>query len=244
VPVTPEELLSLQVGPATVADHLRRAIKAGEVVENADGSLELRVEPASGAWMYVRNGPPLACDFLIGFLFRRAYGRAAVPQGCSACYKVKLVARTLRELIAAWQLAQGVEASSKWGLDVNNPHSQSLYAGYFYVTSLEAARALFRTVRAAVDSDPKLGPEVEITIKRGCSEYEAALGPSDGYTFAPQLAEVEAHLASRYRPRRRPARMNAPLAQWIDFAFRSGDDTYLDCTGGRRLRAKTVSYEP
>ena len=194
--------------------------------------------------MTVPNGPPLGCVFLMNFVFRNAYGRSAVPHGCRECYKVKVVPRTLRELVAAWQIAKRIECRSKWGIDLYNPHSQNIYAGYFYTTGLDAARVLFKVVRQALNADPKLGPDITMTIKRGCSEYEEAVGPSDRYEFTPEMAELEAYLKSRFRERGHPEKLNAPLAQWIDIAFRMGDDTYLDFTGGKRLRPKTVTYEP
>jgi hypothetical protein len=33
------------------------------------------------------------------------------------------------------------------------------------------------------------------------------------------------------------------VAQWIETAFRIGDDTYLDFTGGKPLRKKTMTYD-
>jgi hypothetical protein len=192
----------------------------------------------------VDNGPPLGCGFLMHFMFHRAYAEAAVPHGCHACYKVKVVLKTLRELVAAWQLGERIQCRSKWGLDFNNPYSPNVYAGYFYTSGLDGARAVHRVVREAFSADPKLGPDLAITIKRGCSEYEAALGPSDRYEFTPEMAELEASLKARFQ---KPKRLTQPylvLAHWIDVAFRMGDETYLEFTGGRRRRVGTVTYAP
>ena len=230
---------------ATASENLQRAIQSGAVQENPDGSLQLASPRGRGkAWMYVDNGPALGCGFLMDFMFNHVYARSAVPHGCSACYKVKAVPRTLRELVAAWNFAQRVQCRSKWGIDLDNPYSQNVYAGYFYVSGLDTARALLPAVRAAFDADPRIGPEVALTIKRGCSEYEALLGPSDRYAFNPETAELERSLKARFRQPRRDDRQQDVLAHWIDVAFRQGDDTYLDFTGGRRRRAKTVAYPP
>ena len=83
-----------------------------------------------------------------------------------------------------------------------------------------------------------------MNIKRGCSEYEAVLGPSDSYEFAPELTQLEAYLKSRYRGREEAPRASIPMARWIDVAFRTVDDTYLDFTGGKRLRPKSMTYDP
>lgn len=241
---SPEELLSLQIGGATVSENIQAAIKLGKLIEHDDGTFDLPKKPQANNWIFVRNGPALRCDFPLDFLFDQVYARSAVPYGCRACYKVKVVPRTLRELVALWQVAKQIECLSKWGVDLANPYSQNVYAGYFYVTGLDMAREIFRVVRKAIDDDPKLGPDVSMVIKRGCSEYEAKLGPSDRYEFAPELAELEAYLRPRFR-RRQPRKATVlPVAHWIDTAFRIGDDTYLDFTDGKRWRPKTVTYDP
>lgn len=244
--MTPEELLALQFGGATVAQNLARAIASGKFIENPDGTLELATNQNNDRrnWIIVHNGPSLGCKFLKSLLFYNVYAKSAVPYGCRACYKVKVAPRTLRELVAAWQIGKRIECLSKWGIDFNNPYSQDFYAGYFYVAGLDTARALFKVVREAFDADPKLGPDIPMRIKRGCSEYEDALGPSDRYEFTPEMAELETYLKSRYRDHKRPDLGNLALALWIDAAFRMGDDTYLDFTGGKHLRPKSVTYDP
>jgi hypothetical protein len=242
---TPDKLLALKIGETSVAENLRRSIESGRLVEDENGTLTLPGEPKrNDNWVYVTRGPALGCRFLMDFMFHHAYAEAAVPSGCSGCYKVKVVTRTLRELAAAWEIAKRVNCSSKWGTDLSNPYSQSVYAGYFYVTGLDAARALFKVVRQAFDKNPKLGPGIRMTIKRGCSEYEAVLGPSDRYEFTPEMAELEADLKTRFRPRKAEHQPSMVVAQWIETAFRIGDDTYLDFTGGKPLRKRTVTYDP
>lgn len=242
---SPEELLALPIGGASVADNIDRAVKSGKLTRREDGMLEIPGHDRPGgtdSCVYVANGPAMECGFLMHFLFLNAYAEFAVPYGCRACYKVKVMPRTLRELVAAWEIAKRLELSSKWGTD--NQFSQNVYAGYYYVGGLDMARVVYKIVREAIDDDPKLGPDVPITIKRGCSKYEARLGPSDRYEFAPELAELEEYLRSRFRKGRRAPEKASTLASWIDLAYRIGDETYLDFTGGKRLRPAMLSYDP
>lgn len=242
---TPEDLLALRFGESTVGDNLRRAVEAGDLAETADGRLERAGEPvASFNWIAVQHGPPMECGFLMHFAFRHAYAETAVPSGCRACYKVKVMPKTLRQLVAAWDIAKDIPCHSKWGTDLTNPYSQNVYAGYYYVSGLDAARALFETLREAIDGHPKLGPDVTMVIKRGCSEYEGKLGPSDRYSFTPEMAELEAYLKTRFRLRPPDYQPSLVVAHWIETAYRIGDDTYLDFTGGKRLRERTVAYNP
>jgi hypothetical protein len=242
---TPEELLSLRIGASSVGDNVQGAVEAGRLVENEDGTLQIAGDPRQQVnWMHVTHGPSLDCGFLMYFMFRHAYAEAAVPQGCSACYKVKVAPRTLRELVAAWEIAKRIECRSKWGTDLSNPYSQNIYAGYFYAKGIDGARAIFKIARQAFGEDRKLGPDMPMTIKRGCSEYEAVLGPSESYAFKPEMAELETLLRRRFVERKASREPSLVAAHWIETAFRIGDDTYLDFTGGKRLRAKTMTYDP
>ena len=99
-------------------------------------------------------------------------------------------------------------------------------------------------MREALNADPKLGPHITMTIKRGCSEYEAMVGPSDQYEFTPEMLELEAYLKTRFRERKAVHHGSTVAAHWVETAFRIGDDTYLDFTGGKRLRKKTLTYDP
>jgi hypothetical protein len=241
----PEKLLAMRVGESTVGENLQQAIQSGKLIESEDGTLHLAASRVPGtSWVSVKNGPGLSCSFLIGFMFRHVYREAAVPDGGSSCFKVKVVPRTLRELVAAWEIGKRIRCLSKWGVDLNNPYSQNVYAGYFYTSGLDAARAVFKVVRDAVNADAKLGPDIGMTIKRGCSDYEVLLGPSDRYEFTPEMAELEAYLKERFESRNVSEPGHHVLAHWIDVAYRMGDETYLDFTAGRRRRPKTLTYEP
>jgi hypothetical protein len=243
--MTEDELLALKFGGHTVSENIQRAIDAGDLVRKADGHLRLaRASEPVADWARVAHGPNLDCKFKFKFLFEQVYAKSAVPYGCSACYKVKIVPRTLRQLVAAWGIGKKIKCRSKWGTDIENRYSQDVYAGYFYLSGLEPARALYRVVREIIDSHPTLGPEVAMSIKRGCSDYEAAVGPSDQYSFAPELGELEAYLREQFCSDRSQGLPPQPMARWLDVAFRIGDDTYLDFTQGKRLRPKTVAYTP
>lgn len=244
--MTPEEILAFKIGDSTVGENLRRAVEAGAIRQHDDGTFALPARCAPDTYVRIRNGPRLACRFLNGFVFNQVYRAAAVPKGCESCYKIKAQPRTLRELVALYEIALRIDCLSKWGVDFYNRHTQSTYAGYFYVNGLDAARALFPVVRRAVDENSKLGAEVPLVIRRGCFNYEAALGPSDTYTFKPELSEIEAYLKSRYRKSKSDDNRLAPTlyGQWVPFAFQIGDDTYLDFTDGKPLYPNFVTYEP
>ena len=188
-------------------------------------------------WMYVSQDRGLVAAF--------SWALLPTPMPKPRCQTVAAPATKSKSCCARcanWsrpgRLGKRTPCRSKWGTDFHNPYSQNIYAGYFYVSGLDGARALFKIVRQAIDRDPKLGPEVAMSIKRGCSEYEGKLGPSDRYSFTPEMAAVEANLKARFRPGKEDYHPSMVAAQWIETAFRLGDDTYLDFTGGKAAARK------
>jgi len=249
--------LALIVGDRSVGAHLDAAIERGDVTRRADGGLALSRPQTErdevgrrGGFLGRAGSNDRPCGFLNGFLFDQAYGQAQVPFGCRSCFKVKVSTRSLRALMAAKQIAETTPFTTKSGSAVDNPANQDLYSTYLYLDGLDEARAAHKLVREAVDADGRLGPEVAVTLKRGCTNYERKLGPSDQYAFDPRLEAVEADLASRFRDERperqasKEAVASLRMLRLIRTAYRIGDETYKDFTDGEPLLAPLVSYAP
>jgi hypothetical protein len=241
-----DSVLSIKIGGKSVGARLDEALASGRVVRRSDGKLELA---HAGKQAYIGNhrefGP--CCEFLNDFMFAHIYGKTAVPIGCRDCYKVKVLPETLRQLFAVNDIAQEFSCSSKSGSEADKQNTQSLYASYFYLLGLDKARAVYKRLRAMIDAHPKLGPKVNMFIKRGCTNYEHACGPSDRYTFDPRLAEIEDYFWSRFVRRNKPEKRYRDAIvrmHLIRTAYRIGDDTYKDFTGGKDLYPPTVTYDP
>lgn len=242
-----DSVLSIELGGETVGARLEAAIASSRVIRRADGKFELRPtvkEPFIGK--YGEFGR--CCEFLNAFMFTHVYGGKAVPIGCRDCYKVKVLPETLRELMAVNEIAQDFSCASKGGSEVDRRDNQALYGSYFFLLGLDKARAVYRKLRDAIDAHPKLGPKVKLVIKRGCTNYEHACGPSDRYTFDPRLEAIEKYFWSKF-VRKRPVlpqkyRNAMALLEMVRIAYRIGDDTYKDFTGGKELVSPTLSYDP
>jgi hypothetical protein len=245
-----DALLALRIGRKTVAENLQFAVNSGALLRNEDGSYELPPAQLSiSHWQKTKSELHFRCKFLNEFLYQCAYAQSAVPFGCKECYKVVVIPKTLRQLMALLQLQEEMECASKCGVDVDRPESQNLYVGYFYCIGLDRARDVYQIVREQLNNEPILGTDIPMSIKRGCTNFELRLGPSDKYEFRDELPELEAYLESIYK---RPSRANSDskrqkqmtIMNWIQVAYRVGDDTYLELTRGRRLYPKMVEYDP
>lgn len=251
-----EDVWSFEINGRSIGDALDRAIESGAVRRRPDGRFEL-AEASEGAEMpqsltpYIGHGTEKfgrPCRFLNGFLFRHVYGEAAVPFGCRACYKVKVVSRSLRQLMAVKAIAETLPHSTKSGPEGGNPDNPHPYGTYFYFHGLDQARELYGILRPRLDEDSRLGPETEMFIKRGCTNYEIKCGPSDRYSFDPTLEAVEAALEPLFvAPTSRIDKKilnGMRMLEMIHTAYRMGDETYRDFTGGRSLAPAVVRYSP
>lgn len=241
------DVLTCRVGGRLVADSLSEAVADGILQPCDDGTwIRPSADDIPSEWVREYRDASRNCRFYMGVMFHYVYHQEQVPAGCATCFKVKVVPGSLRQLVALRDISHALPYTYKCGLDAATPYTSGLYGGYFYLHGLDAARAAHRLVREAVDRHPKLGSAVPVFIKRGCTEYEVHCGPSDRFTFQPEQAGLEAALLSLIHLESPPPasriRVQQTLAHWIKEAYRLGDDTYRDFTGGRRLYPATVCY--
>lgn len=241
------DLMAMRFGRGMVRDNLERAVNEGRLEMLPDGSFTPPKNVESSSYLHVKSTRKLGCNFLNDFLFHHAYDKTAVPFGCRNCYKVKIVPANFNGLIALRGILEEAPYHSKCGIDFFNPHSRDNYAGFLYLNGLDAAKNAFREMRALVDSHPDLGRTVQMTIKRGCSNMEAACGPSDNWTFRDGMAELETVLQERFKPEPSAPtdyrlRRMASMLNWLQIAYNLKDDSYLSFTGGKSLHRPTVSY--
>lgn len=241
------DLLARQIGGATIGAHLAKATAEGRIAVDDAGRWSLTAAPlALENWRFGSHPTPFPCYKLMGFLFRGAYGRGAVPYGCRTCFKVQIKPRTLRELHAVLSVAESLAYPFKAGVGLGARYHSGPYSALFYLDGLTEARHAYAEVHARLaDHSPALG-DLPITIKRGCTEYEVFCGPSDRFTFADDLPDLEAALLANLRPVpkeiRRPVPANIVFMRWIQAAYQIGDETYKDFTKGQSLYPATVSY--
>ena len=138
---------------------------------------------------------------------------------------------------------------AKCGVEVDRETTQNIYSGFFYCQGIDEARLVYHEARKVIDENPKLGVDVVMHIKRGCTEYELYCGPSDKFQFSQELEDLELHLSSNFNRMPKSTKNTfqsrlSSLARWIQTAFRIGDNTYLEFTGEKRLYPNTVKYEP
>jgi len=243
------DLADRKVGGRSVVDALVTAVASGELLWTEAGQLTLPEAKAANVspWIFVRGtaNPRRhypSCRFLLTLLHRILYRESAVPLGCRDCYKVKVEPRSLAELVAIRDISPRLPCRSKCGSSLNHLVSQGAWAAFYYVDGLEMAFAVHDLVAAEMRDHPRLRELPKISIKRGCTEFEMRLGPSNEWSFDETLIPLERALRPLFVSPERDADKQATFLSWIATAYAIGDDSYLELTSGKRLYPPTVDY--
>ncbi len=201
-------------------------------------------------WHHVRHDEWLDCGLwhrvMFDFLSQQLPGRF-VPSRCQECWKVVVRPRTVVELFALLDLQKRLDRPSKCGIEIR-PTVHGNYGGYFYCRSLEDGMACYTEVRAAIDADSHLGPDIGVLLKRACTEYEMACGPSDKWQISEAQLALEALVEQTFVPaiieeHTQPDHLIRHVhARWIEHAYSVGDPTYLHLTNDKPLYPRYVTY--
>lgn len=235
----------------SVLERLMQRIIAGQLILTPEDKLtvpEFEGEVRS-PWLYFnpkgdsRRGHYPSCQFLTDILYKHVYGKSQAPLGCRTCYKVKVDINSVAELVAVRDISHLIPCDSKCGTEVGRRYTQSRYAAFFYVDGLEHAGEVYTDLDERINANKKIAETVKISIKRGCTPYEMQLGPSDEWQFDESMQAVEDILYGLFKPASKgePNKL-ATWADWIETAYKIGDDSYLELTHGKRLFPATVDY--
>lgn len=205
------------------------------------------IEPRSPWRFVIHNDDCFMWSDVLFEVVSNQIGKAFVPSYCHDCFKIVVAPRTLKELFALEALMGELGLPSKCGIEVRD-YCPRIYGGYFYNRSVEEGQENHKIVRAAIDEDPLLGPDVPVILKRGCTEMEAKLGPS--HQWSPPMRKqkkLEALILDTIEWE--PLVVDQPLElirnlhrRWIEWAFAHGDETYREYTGGFPVKGAPVTY--
>ena len=222
-----------------------KLLGGGFKLRPGDGKLVAeQAPPWNTPWHYVEYSYDIDCVLWNGVVFEELFRRRFVPSWCQNCYKVVVRPRTLSELFKLLAVQKQMEWPSKCGIEVRKdvPH---LYGGYYYCKGLDEGKECYEAVRKNVDE--YISPDVKVILKRGCTEYERACGPSDKWEVKPEQIPIE-DLVRKYivwdsNRHKQPEHVIAYVHKtWIEFACQSGDMTYLEFTDNQPLYPPYVTY--
>jgi len=180
------------------------------------------------------------CNLWHHLLFDTVFGHQYVPSPCFNCYKVVVKFNTVEELFNAYDVMKTMNLPSKCGSDGNRHNTDKLYAAYFYNYGLDEGHERYEMVVKAF-------PGLPVILKRGCTEYEQACGPSDTWEVSDEQREIEKVFFDNFtwgavEDLQSPLQIAAIKDGWIKKAYQWGDKTYLKVNGGKPLYEPLVTY--
>jgi hypothetical protein len=161
--------------------------------------------------------------------------------------------RTIVELFDLYELQKEMDVPSKCGVEPRET-VHGLYGGYFYCRGKERGLERYKQVRELVDKH--LSPEVSVTLKRYCTEFEiGAVGKDGGKHQGPsdQIGDVtqeerdmeiyiEAHFPDMGFQGAHPDHLvAATMMGWIKWAYQHGDSTWQELSE-EPLLSSVVTY--
>jgi hypothetical protein len=190
-------------------------------------------------YVFANQSEDRDCTFKHHILFDVIFEQGMVPSKCFDCWKVVVAPKTYEDLVRLYEFQKGFGKPCKCGVEGDREMSSRLYAGYFYNDSFEGGVECWKKVSA-------LG--MPTILKRGCTEFEMACGPSDKWEIKPGQLEIE-EAADRMFVRdgkkmfmQKPYERAEILKEWVRCAHRWGDMTYLKTN--ERIMPAVVTYNP
>ena len=222
----------------------------------SDGKFEMCPvsEPFESPWHHIGYATGANCPYLHNQLFQNISPRTPagqfIPRRCQKCWKIVVRPNNLKQLFALEQLLMQLPWPSKCGIERRSyaPCLPNRYGGYIYNESMEEGLDRLDILRKHVDGFTDLGPDVDMHLKRACTEMEMTFPDSTTWSVSDEQNRIE-DLLDWLVVFNIPATnvsqhiLNKIHMGWIEWACENGDDTYLEYTDGKPIYRPAVRYE-
>lgn len=228
-------------------DYLRiltPVIKAGGAVLQPNGKILIVTRPAYDTpWIHAKIMADRSCNIYHSLYF--GYFKIIHPI-CLNCWKIIARPGTLRQLVQVLEYQRESGRFAKSGIERRQTVCGQ-YGAYWYTNSVEEGLSLRDKLRKDLKSIGNFADD--IILKRGCTEFEHAMGPSEKWEISDKQRKVQEELdrvlysdvkEQYYQPE---SVVLSTFRKWVSFAYDRGDKTYLDFTGNRPLYPHYTTYE-
>lgn len=219
-------------------------------LRDADGRIVPKLESMAHdtPWHHVIPHRMLHCHLWHSIIFNLVASQQPVPfvpAACHECYKVVVRINNVKQLFTMVDIQKALNHPAKCGIEVR-PTVHGLYGAYFYNTSKEQGEACWKMVYNALQQIEMM-KDCNVFLKRACTEFEMACGPSDKWKITEKQMKLEMIVHDQIRlsdiTRVQPDHLIARVHRtWIEWAYANGDPTYKDFTGGKPLYPPYVTY--
>lgn len=187
-------------------------------------------------WVYVKHASRLDCFWWKGILFNFFSDVLGTPPiGCHSCWKIVIRPKNVVQLASLERYLEGLKfkvPGCKLGCE-QRPKVNALYGAYVYFYSQEVALTALPSIRSSVRTF--LNDDIDVFLKRGCTEYEEHWGDPDMWAIHPSQQKNEDFIRSCFAYER----INPPMPEilkakvrklWVRKACEHGDKEYRNLT--------------
>jgi len=202
-------------------------------------------------WIHSKGAPWKHCGLDHHTMFNK-FG--IIHPRCQNCWKVCVTIPTFDKLIKMENMQQLPEwrtRAGKCGMEMRD-YTPKFYGAYFYNNSIDEGRDTYHDVVDAVEKYvghvSKEKDDVNVILKRGCTEFEMIKGPSPFWhnTVAEEdmIKNIEAYVSlPNMQAHQDQMVKNHIRLTWVMWAHMNGDMSYIPYNGGHKLFPDYVHYE-
>lgn len=194
-------------------------------------------------WIYTKSIDTKKCNLDHNIKFNTY---KYIPPRCLQCWKVVVTPTTYMDLHKLYEIECAMDVPCKCGIEVRD-YTSKAYGGYFYTNSIDEGRERYEQVRKAVDEH--IGPDTDVLLKRGCTEYELKLKmPSPMWHMTPETEEVDEIIdlyvsdTPVHNGRQTRFQKAHVFKRWMIWAHSRGDFSYLPHNNGQKLVDDYVTF--
>jgi hypothetical protein len=231
----------------------QRLLKAGVLTRRAcDGKFLAEISASwETPWVHVKQSYRSNCYLWKSIIFDHIVkinlpkDKWFVPAGCQECFKVVVRPITLKQLFELEEIERELNRPSKCGIEIR-PSVFGNYGGYFYNRGLEEGLECYRIVRKAIDEG--ISPDVPVLLKRGCTEMEHGVGPSNEWDVSEDQLRLELRIKEHFAVdgviiSQTDDAVDHVHQTWIEKAYEWGDPTVFEYLDGVPLYPDYVTYQ-
>ena len=202
-----------------------------------NGKIKLQtMQPIDHPWLHSHHRSGQRCDLWLGVYFK-LFG--ILPSYCKqCCWKVCATKHfdgsqlTFDEIMKIHKAQETMGHPSKCGFD-RRPYTSNIYAAFWYCQGEVHARSVLNDVSAMLRT---INPEINVFIKRGCTEMEMEFGRSCDWDTVPRL-ELESYLdyfitTDLWVHQQSQLQQRHVVHKMFHWAHEHGDMTYTKYSGG------------
>lgn len=228
---------------------LQPAIQAGVLQSRDDGKFYIKGKiNISSPWVFIKHDPEMKCHIWHHIYFNHCN---FVHSRCLECFKVVVRPANIEATMELYERMKDLDRPSKIGWEYRKTVFGN-FGAYFYHRGLESAFEWFPQIKEMVKGielqyDPYTGKEIQPILKRGCTEFEHEIGPSDKWAITKEQLEMENTLDSIVVQdvtgfHQHDWLKNNVFRRWIHEAYSVGDPS-VNTMAGEKLFPGYVTYD-